>query len=102
VPFAVDIQAEGALGKVGFGDGAMDVFGAERLGLLLHVLDQLRPVDAVGKSGEILDHRGDRELAAGLVSDDHQGFEIGSGCVDRGSVAGTAGANDSDVAHALC
>ena len=57
MPFAIDIETEGALGEVDFDDGAVHVFGAEMLGLLLHVLDEIGTVDAFRKAGKVLDER---------------------------------------------
>ena len=98
-PLVIHFEAEGALGKVGFDDRAVQVIGAEVLGLLLDVFHQHGAVDALGKSWEIFDQRGERELAAGLVSSDHEGFQIGSRGVDGGGVSGAAGADDDDVVH---
>ena len=56
----VHFQAEGPLGEIGLDEGAMQVFGAEMLGLLLDVLHQHGPFDAFGKSGEVFDQRGER------------------------------------------
>ena len=65
----------------------------------LHVLDQVRAVDAFGKSGKVLDQRSERELAAGFMAVDHQRFQIGAGRVDGGRVSGAAGANDYNISH---
>ena len=46
----------------------MHEFGAETLGLLLHVFDQVGAVDAFGKAGKVLDQRGQGQLPAGLFS----------------------------------
>ena len=39
---------------------------------------ELRPLNAVGKAGEILDQRGDGELAAGLMAVDDQRMQVGA------------------------
>ena len=75
-PFALDIQPVWALGKVGLGDGAVQIFGAKFLGLLADVLHQIRAVNAFGKAGEILDQGGERKLPAGLVAVDDQRIEL--------------------------
>ena len=64
------MQHERPLAQIGAGEVRHAILGAEALRLLAHVLDQLRPHDSVGKSGEILDQRRHRELAAGLVAFD--------------------------------
>ena len=48
---------------------------AEARRLLLHVFDQLRPLNALGPAGKVLDQRGDRKLAAGLVALQNQRFQ---------------------------
>ena len=98
MPFAVDIQAEGRA-KIGLRDRAVHVLGAEALGLLLHVFDQVGAVDAFGKSGKILDLGGDGELAAGLMPDHDQRFQTGAGGIDRGGISGAARADNDDVSH---
>ena len=72
--------------------------GAEARGLLLHVFDQLRALDAVGPAGKVLDQGGDGELSAGLMAFEDQGFEPGARGVDGGSQTGAAGAQDYGVA----
>ena len=92
-------RRNGRLREIGFEDRAVHILGAEMLRLLLHVLDEIRPVDAFGKAGEILDQRGDGKLAAGLMSADDQRLQIGPGGIDGGSVSGAAGADDHNVSH---
>ena len=99
VPFVFHLKAERALGKIGLDDGAVQVLGAEPLGLLLHVLHQLRALDALGKSGEIFDLGGERKLAARLMSRDHQRFQTGARGIDGCGVSGAAGAEDDDIMH---
>jgi hypothetical protein len=77
----------------------VDVLGAEVLGLLLHVLHQLRPIYAVRKAWIILDQRGHRQLAARLMAGDDQRFQIRARGIDRRGISGTTGANDHDIAH---
>ena len=72
--------------------------GAEAGGLLLHVLDQLGALDALGPAGKVLDQRGDGELAAGLVAFEDEGLEVGAGGVDGGGESGAAGTEDDGVA----
>ena len=93
------MQQKRALAQVGAGQVRHAVFGAEALRLLAHVLDQFRSHDSFGKSGEILDQRGDRELSAGLVAFDDQRFQVGARGVKRGRVSGAAGPDDDDVAN---
>ena len=101
MPFAVDVQAERPLRKIDFDDRAVQIFGAEMLGLLLHVLDEIGAVDAFGKAGKVLDERGNRELAAGLMPADNQRLQIRTRRIDGRSVSGAAGANDHNVSHGI-
>ncbi len=98
-PLALDVEAEGAGGKVGVEHRAVQEFGAEILRLLLHVLHQVGAVDALRETGEIFHQGGEGELAAGLMPADHQGLEIGAGSVNGGGVTGAPGPDDDDVSH---
>ena len=49
---------------------------AETLRLFPHILNQIRTQDAVGKTREILDHRGKGELPSRLVTVDDQRLQI--------------------------
>ena len=51
-------------------DVALDDLGAELLGLRAHLGHQVRPHDAVAMAREVLDHRRQHELAAGLEAFD--------------------------------
>ena len=96
-PLLVNAQPEGALGQIGLFDHAVEIFGAEMRGLLLHVLDELRAEHAFGKTGKVFDLGGDGELASGLVPDDNQRLQPGARGVDRRCIAGAARTNDDDV-----
>ena len=69
------------------------------LRLFLHVFDEVGAVDAFGEAREILYEGGEGKLAAGFVTADYQGFQIGASGIDGCGVAGAAGADDDDVAH---
>ena len=99
LPLPIDIQSKRALGQIRFKNRSVDEFGAESLGLLFHVFDQIRAVNAVGKAGEVLNLGGHRKLSAGFVPCDDQGLQIGPCGVDRGSVARATGTDDDDVSH---
>jgi len=73
--------------------------GAEALRLLLHVLDELRALDAFRPAGEVLDQRGDGELSARLVAFQDQRLEVGAGRVNGCSESCAAGAKDDCVAN---
>ena len=75
--------------------------GAETRRLQLHILNQLRTLDAFGPAGKVFHQRGDRELAAGLVTFNDQRLEVGARGIDRRCKSGTAGAEDDGVADVL-
>src|SRR5579862_7730890 len=76
-----DMKKEWALVQVGAGQMCHAIFGAKALGLLAHILDQLRPHDAFGESWKVLHQCGHRELSAGLMAFDNQWFQISARCV---------------------
>ncbi len=73
--------------------------GAKTHGLLAHVLDELRSLDAVWKSREILHQRGNSKLSAGLMAIDDERAKIGAGSIDCGGQSRTSGTDDDDVTH---
>ena len=93
-----EVEGEGVLGEIDGGEVGHAELGAEAGGLLLHVLDELGALDALGPAGEVFDERGDGELAAGLVAFEDEGLEVGAGGVDGGGKAGASGAEDDSVA----
>src|SRR5260370_15543466 len=98
-PLFLDVQPEGPPGEVSLEQRAIQEFGAEILRLLLHVLHQLRTVDAFRKSRKVFDKSGHGQLAAGLVPLDNQWLQIGSGRIDGGRISGAARADDYNVTH---
>ena len=77
-----EVELEGTLGEVDGGDVAHLEFGAEADGLLLHVLDEVGPLDALGPAGKVFDQSGDGELAARLMAFEDERLEVGSCSVD--------------------
>ena len=69
--------------------------------LLLHVFDQLRPLNPLRPAGKVLHQRGDRKLAAGLVALQNQRFQSGARRVERRRQSGAAGAKNHGIAY-LC
>jgi hypothetical protein len=62
-------------------------------------VDQRGAVDSFGKTREILDDGGERQLPAGLFPHQHQRLQSRSRGVDRRRVSGAAGANDDYFVH---
>ena len=98
---AVHCELEGSFADVGGGEVAVGDLGAEAGRLLLHVVDELGTLDAVGPSGEVFDQRGDGELASGLVAFEDERLEVGARGVDGGGKACAAGAQDDAVADGV-
>ena len=94
-----DAQLERMFVQVGFDHVAHAIFGAEARRLLVHVLDQFRPLDAFGKAGEIFHQRGQRQLSARFMAFDHERLEVRAGAVEGGGVTGASGAQDHNIAY---
>jgi hypothetical protein len=94
-----DGEGEGTLGEVDGVEMSHAQLGTEADGLLLHVLDELRPLDAFGPTGKVFYQCGDRELATGLVAFEDERFEVGPCSVDGSGKSGATGAEDDSVAR---
>ena len=73
--------------------------GTELLGLLLHLLREVEPGDALGEARVVLDQVGEGDLPAGHVALEDGGLEATATAVDAGRQARGAGADDDDVEH---
>ena len=73
---------------------------AEFLRLRVHVQDQLRPVDAFGKTGKIFHHGGGRELAARMAAFEDERAQIRARGVNRGGQSRATAADDDHFLHA--
>ena len=85
-----EVEGEGALGEIDGAEVREAEFGSEANSLLLHVLDEVRALYALGPAGKVFNQRGDGELAAGLVAFEDERFEVGAAGVDGGSESGAA------------
>ena len=90
---------EGAAAQVHIGDRAGLEFGAKARGLLAHILDELRPQDAIGKARIVFDHGRESQLPPGFVAVNHERLQVGAGGVDGSGEPGTAAADNDDVVH---
>ena len=71
-------------------------FGVEALGMRMEALHEFRPLDSGRVGRPVVDVGGGHQLPAlGDAGDQHR-LEIGPGGVDRGGVAGGAGAQDQE------
>ncbi len=93
------MELERTLAEIDAGHMAVPVFGAEPRRLLAHILDQLRSLNAFGKAGKVLHQRGERKLAPGFVTFQHQRFQVSPRRVERGRVPGTPRSHDNNVAN---
>ena len=73
--------------EIDLDDGVEEQFGADMLGLLLHLLHQPGALDDVGEARIVLDIRGDGELAARLDALHEHRLQAGAGGIDRRRVA---------------
>ncbi|CDN42677.1 hypothetical protein BN871_BS_00340 [Paenibacillus sp. P22] len=96
---AFHLDLERTLRQVDAVDPARTEFSAETLGLLAHVGHELRTHDAIRESGEVLDFRRRRQLAARLRSFDDERAEVGAGQIDRSGQTGRAGTDDNGLVH---
>jgi hypothetical protein len=92
-----DVQQEWPLAQINAGEVRHAVFSAKTLGLLAHIFDELWTENALRKSGEVLNQRGERKLSAGLVAFNDQRLQVGARGVECGSVSGTSGPDDDNV-----
>ena len=65
----------------------------------LDVFDQIGAVDAFRKSREVLDQRGQRELAAWLVAGHDKGFQIRARGIHGSGISGAARADNNHISH---
>src|SRR5690242_12398339 len=93
-----EMEYKRPLAQIGAGEVGHAILSAKTLGLLPHVLDQLRAHDSVRKSGEIFDKSGHRKLAPRLMPFDDQRLQVGARGIKRSRVSGASGSNNDNVA----
>ena len=94
----VAAQRERPLAEVDRVDVVEDDLGVEALGVLQEALHQVRALHAVDVGRPVVDVGGGHQLAALRDAGDQHRLEVGAGGVDRGGVAGRAGAEDQQAA----
>ena len=92
-----EVECEGALGEVDRADVSHAQLCAEADGLLLHVLDQVWALYALGPAGKVFDQRGDGQLTAGLVAFEDERLEVRTRGVDGSGESGAPGTEDDCV-----
>ena len=93
-------QREGLVAQLGGMDVVENDLGFETPGVCFEALHQLGALNAVGISRPVVDLGGGHQLAALREAGDQHRLEVGTGGVDRGGVAGGAGAQDEQAAVA--
>jgi hypothetical protein len=92
-----EVEGEGTLGEIDGAEVGEAQLSSEADGLLLHVLDEVRALDALGPAGEVFYQRGDGELTAGLVAFEDKRLEVGARGVDGSGKTGAPGTEDDSV-----
>jgi hypothetical protein len=92
-----EVEGEGTFGEIDGAEMGEAQLCSEADGLLLHVLDEVGALDALGPAGEVFNQRGDGELAAGLVAFEDERLEIGARSVDGSGESGAPGTEDDSV-----
>ena len=80
---------------------SVHVFGAKACRLLLHVLDQLRTLNAIRKTRKVLHQRRHAELSTGLMTFDHERLQVGAGGIDSRRQSGASGAQNHHVPYRI-
>ena len=91
-------EANRALRQVRRVDVVVDDLGGKPLGVPAHALHQRRTLQPLDIARPIVDLGGGHQLAALLDAGDQQRRAVGPRGVDRGAVAGGAGAQDDEAA----
>ena len=97
--FFPKLNSERALAQVRSGHVRQFVLGPEPLGLSAHIRNQFRPLNSVGKAGEVFNQGGERKLAARFMPFEHKGLQVGTRGVERGSVPGASRSHDDNVSY---
>src|SRR5215470_2182330 len=98
---AADFQGKGPFRKIGGSQVTNAKLSTKARCLLLHVFNQLRPLNSLRPAGKILYQRGNGQLAARLMALQHQRLQIGASSVDGSGKSGTAGADDDSIAYCV-
>jgi hypothetical protein len=94
-PFVINLDADVVFAAVKIGHLRIGKARSEFFGLRMHVQDQLRAFDAVGKAGVIFNQRGRGKLAPGLAAFEHEWTQVcARGINRRRQPSATAADND--------
>ena len=98
-PFIVRFDPDMLVARIEIGYFRVGKPGAKFLGLSVHVQNQLRSIDSVGKSGIIFYKRRRRELPTRLPAFQHQWAKVRPGSINRGSQPGATAPNNDYLLH---
>src|SRR3954447_24087490 len=96
-----DPDPERLLREIDPGHVVGQVLGAEALRLAPKVRHHLRPHDAVGVPGIVLDVARDHQLATPVEALDHERLQVGARRVERSRIPGGASADDDQLTDVL-
>src|SRR6266404_5967326 len=96
-PFIIRLNADMTVAWLKGFDLRIRKARTEFLRLLVHVENQLRPVNPFRKSREIFHERRGRELPAGLAAFQDKRAQVGAGRVNRRSQTGAAAPDNDDL-----
>jgi hypothetical protein len=98
-PFIVSFNPDMLVARIEIGHFRVRKPGAKFLGLPVHVQNQLRSIDSVGKPGIIFYKSRRRELPTGLTPFQHQWAEVCPCRVNSGSQPGATAPNNDHLLH---
>ena len=98
-PISVDLEPMMSFGGFKFFELGVHEPSDEFLRLFVHIHDQLRPVNAIGKSREILDERSCRQLTARFSTLKDEGSQVGPCGVNCSRQSGAPRSNNHYCFH---
>jgi len=87
-------EGEGALGEICTVDVVEDHLGVETLGVLQHLLHQLRALQTLSTAGPVIDLGGGGELTTLFHTGNQHGIEVGAGGINGRGVSGRTRTED--------
>ena len=98
-PFIIGFDPDMLVARIEIGHFRVGKPGAKFFGLSVHVQNQLRPIDSVGKPGIIFYQCRRRELPTRLPAFQHQRAEVRSRSINRSSQPCATAPNNDHFLH---
>ena len=98
-PFIIGFDAHVTIPQLKIGHFRVSKTGAEFFRLLVHVYDELRPINSVWKAWVIFHERRGRKLAARLTAFQHKGIQIGARRINGSGQSRAAAPDDDHLLH---